>query len=208
MEKTARKPEKLTCFFGKQASEVFALMDGDKPRCRGYAAMFNLLSEDLGGYRVRFAPGMFDRVVPGADCRFLVNHDSNLLFGRTKSETLRLTVDDRGLAFDADPPAKSMLWQHYAEEIIRGDMDGCSLTVDIDDYEWEDLAGEIPVRVVTSVSGLYDVGPVTFPAFTQTSVSASFALEAARAAFDQAREAEARRARRARALFLAVSLGL
>lgn len=193
--------------FGKPNSEVFAVMNDGKPAASGYAAKFNTYSEDLGGFRTTIAPGAFDRVLQaGADCRFLVNHDSNLLFGRTSSGTLRLRADDTGLHFDADPPATAM-WSHYAELITRGDMDGCSFTCDIDIDQW-DFSGATPIRTIQSVSALYDVGPVTFPAFTDTSVSASFALEAARLAESDRIEAAARRRRHARSLFMTVSLGL
>lgn len=209
--KIAKKPERMTCFFGKAGSEVFAVSEGEKTIIRGYAAKFNAFSEDLGGFRTVIAPGTFDRVLPLADCRLLINHDANLLMGRTLSGTLKLSVDDVGLAFEGVPPPTDLA-AHHVESIRRGDMDGSSFTCDIDIDEW-DWSGETPIRTVKSVSALYDVGPVTFPAFVSTSVSASasYALESARR--EQAEhleriEAAARRGRHARALFLMASLGL
>jgi uncharacterized protein len=179
-EKYDKTGDKFTVFFAKPHSEVFAKDVEGKRSCYGYAAKFDVFSQDLGGFYTKFSPGCFDKVLlAGADCRFLVNHDPNLLFGRTKSGTLRLKADDRGLYFEADPPSTS-LWLHYAEEIARGDMDGCSFSCDIEIDQW-DFSGEMPIRTVMSISALYDVGPVSYPAFTQTSVAAKYALDAARA---------------------------
>jgi hypothetical protein len=86
-------------------------------------------------------------------------------------------------------------------------MSGCSFSCDIDVDEW-DWSGETPIRTIQSVAELYDVGPVTFPAFPDTSVSASYALEAARREESERIEAAARRRRRAHVLFQRVSLGL
>lgn len=202
---------KFTCFFAKPHCEAFAITDGERTIIRGYAAKFGAYSEDLGGFRTVIAPGTFDRVLPLADCRFLINHDANLLMGRTSSGTLKLSVDEVGLAFEGVPPSTDLA-AHHVESIRRGDMDGCSFTCDIDIDEW-DWSGETPIRTVKSVSALYDVGPVTFPAFASTSVSASasYALESARR--EQAEhleriEAAARRGRRMRLRYQMVSLGL
>lgn len=173
---------------------------------QGYAAKFGSLSQDLGGYRTTLAPTAFDEVLPGADVRFLVNHDPNQLLGRTKSGTLSLSTDETGLKFTANPP-NTALAQHHIAAINRGDMDGCSFSCDIDDDDW-DFDGPDPVRTINSVSALYDIGPVTFPAFTNTSVEqAKFALEAARSRRSEALEAAVRRGRRIHLLLQLVSLG-
>lgn len=186
--------------------EVFSAGDGQPPVIRGYAALYNVYSEDLGGFRTRIAPGAFDRVVPGADVRLLINHDSNMLMGRTASGTLKLSLTDQGLYFEGQPPQTDFA-AHYLEAIRRGDMSGCSFSCDIDDDEW-DWTGDTPIRTINSVSNLYDVGPVTIPAFSQTSVAASFALEAARREESERIESAARRRRLARLKCQLVSLGL
>lgn len=207
MNKTGKTAEKLTCFFGKPNSEVFAVIEGEKTVIRGYAAKFGTFSEDLGGFRTTIAPGAFDRVIMLADCRLLVNHDPNLLMGRVSSGTLKLTTDATGLHFEGVPPQTDTT-AHYAELIRRGDLDGCSFTCEIDVDQW-DWSGETPIRTIQSVSELYDVGPVTFPAFPDTSVAAdAFSLVAARREESERLEAAARRRRHARALFQRVSLGL
>lgn len=78
---------------------------GTKPGIRGYAAVFNQLSEDLGGFRERVLPGAFkDCLAASPDVRCLFNHDPNAVLGRTKAGTLRLAEDNKGLHFDCDLP--------------------------------------------------------------------------------------------------------
>jgi HK97 family phage prohead protease len=176
---TPKTPEKLVCFFARGDSEVFASEPGQPARIRGYAAKFDRFSHDLGGYRVKIARGAFTDVLATSDARCLVNHDANLLLGRQSSGTLRLFGDDVGLGYECDPP-ESQMTEHYLACIRRGDMDGCSFSCYIDIDQW-DFSGETPIRTIEHVSELLDVGPVTFPAFPDTSV-VSHSLEAARRA--------------------------
>src|SRR5688572_32289789 len=69
----------------------------------GYAAVYNVLSEDLGGYRERIVPGAFASVLD-SDVRALLIHDANEVLGRTKSGTLRLFDEQRGLRSELDLP--------------------------------------------------------------------------------------------------------
>jgi len=145
--------------------------EGEKPIVRGHAAVFNSLSENLGGFREKIAPGAFDEVLDN-DVRVLFNHDSNLILARTKSGTARIGVDETGLPFDYDPGDQS-----YSRDLLmsieRGDVDQCSFgfTVDSDGQTWdEDDDGRV-VRTITKVKRLFDVSPVTFPAYPDTDVA-------------------------------------
>src|SRR2546427_740708 len=74
----------------------------------GYAAIFNSLSEDLGGFRERIRTGAFARAIrEKQDCRALFNHNPNMILGRTRSGTLRLSEDGTGLLFDCNLPDTS-----------------------------------------------------------------------------------------------------
>lgn len=135
----------------------------------GYAAVFNTLSEDMWGFREKIAPGAFSGVLEN-DVRCLFNHDSDHVLGRTAAGTLRLTEDDRGLHMECDLP-DTQCARDLAVSIERGDVSGQSFSFITDSDEWNMQDGT-QVRTITKVGELYDVGPVTFPAYPDTDVAA------------------------------------
>jgi hypothetical protein len=150
---------------------------GDKPGISGHAAVFNQLSEDLGGWRERIMPGAFsDNLSKDPDVRALFNHDPNQVLGRTKSKTLRLKEDDQGLHFDNDMP-DTQVARDLQTSIDRGDIDQCSFGFSVAKQKWSeepdpsDATGRstMVVREVHAAN-LFDVSPVTYPAYTGTDV--------------------------------------
>jgi HK97 family phage prohead protease len=142
--------------------------DTDSPKITGYAALYNSLSEDLGGFREVILPGAFDEVISD-DVRALWNHDDSVVLGRTKSKTLRLWTDNIGLAYEITPPDTQSA-RDVVTLIKRGDIDGSSFGFLIGKDKWEERSGKA-VRVISSFSKLYDVSPVTYPAYTDTQVA-------------------------------------
>jgi uncharacterized protein len=134
----------------------------------GFAAVFNQLSEDLGGFRERILPGAFSRCLgSGADVRCLFNHNPDALLGRTKSGTLRLSEEPAGLYFDCDLP-DTQAGRDVRASIKRGDITQCSFGFTVQGQNWLENG---TIRVLADVD-LFDVSPVTFAAYPQTSVSA------------------------------------
>ena len=129
----------------------------------GYAALYDVLSEDLGGYREKIEQGAFAGVL-GEDVRALLNHDPNEVLGRTKAGTLRLFDDPHGLRFELDLP-DSPLGHNMREAVSRGDLDGASFRFEVGDEAWN---GD--VRTVRSVKALHDVTLATYPAYPAASV--------------------------------------
>lgn len=150
-------------------------VEGDKkPRIVGYASVFNQKSDDLGGFREIVKPGAFTKTIAESDIRALFNHDPNYVLGRKKTGTLELSEDDHGLRIGINPPettwAKDLL-----TSIRRGDIDQMSFGFKTVKDDWEKRDGE-NIRSLAEVR-LFDISPVTFPAYPQTSVEARSKLE-------------------------------
>ena len=137
--------------------------EGKAPKITGHAAVFNSLSEPMWGFREKIATGAFDTILED-DVRALFNHDSNMILGRTKSGTLKLGIDERGLTYEIDPPNTSYS-NDLLESMKRGDVTQSSFGFVIDEDDWhEDEEGRI-IRTIKKVKRLYDVSPVTYPAY-------------------------------------------
>ena len=158
---------------------------GHAPKIRGRAIVYNSRSKDLGGFTEIIQPGAFDHILarqrPKLDVVALWNHDNNQLLGRTTSGTLRLIPDDRGVAFELDPP-DTTLGRDLMTLCRRGDIAGCSFAFTVDhDGERVDTAEDGSMtRYIERASGLFDVSLVVNPAYGTTSVSVR-SIEEARA---------------------------
>lgn len=142
--------------------------DDVKPVIKGYAAVFNKLSEDMG-FREKIEPGAFKNAIGKSDTRALWNHDSNYVLGRVSAGTLRLKEDDQGLYIENDPPDTQWA-RDLMVSIERGDVNQMSFGFIVDADRWEVVDGK-DIRTIMSVRELADVSPVTFPAYPDTSVA-------------------------------------
>lgn len=179
--------------------------DGEPVRLRGHAAVFNELSQDLGGFREMISPGAFTPSAHEDDVRALFNHNPDHVLGRTVAKTLRLAEDDRGLAIEIDLP-ETQLARDIAISIERGDVSQMSFAFRVKPggQEWADTDQGF-VRTLKAVR-LYDVSPVTYPAYLQTDVALRSLGEFTRARSESADadfESERNRAARLRALRMA-----
>ena len=174
------------------------------PKITGYAAVFNRRSQDLGGFLEVIRPGAFRKVIESADIRALFNHDPNFVLGRIKSNTLNLEENTKGLRFEVSPPDSQMIKDLVLEPIKRGDIDGCSFSfrVSVNGEKWQKVNDEMMLREVLEVSDMRDVGPVTYPAYLNTSVSVRSTCEVMNdyLASQRALEADKARLRAQRAL--------
>jgi HK97 family phage prohead protease len=166
------------------AGAVELRMDGDgaeaKRKVRGYAAVFGAESENLGGesYRMfeKIERGAFDAVLKD-DVRALFNHDANLILARSKggAGTLALGVDERGLWYEFEAP-DTQAGRDLLVSLQRGDVDQSSFafTVSREGQKWEEETRDgvtTARRTITKVSRLYDVSPVTYPAYPDASAA-------------------------------------
>lgn len=163
------------------AAELRAIQkDGEPTKIGGHAAKFDSLSEDLGGFRERIAPGAFAKTIQSADIRALWNHDANIVLGRNKSGTLRLMEDSAGLAFEVDMPDTQLVRDMVMGPITRGDVNQCSFGFYTIADKWAKVDGEW-VRTLLECD-LLDVSPVTYPAYNSTDVAARSMADAIRKA--------------------------
>ena len=148
--------------------DVELRVEGDSaaPVAAGYAAVFNRRSVDLGGFVELIHPNAFDRTVQQADVVALWDHDDRHLLGRIASGTLRLSIDERGLAYEVDLP-DTTTGRDVAELLRRGDVRGSSFGFRTLRDEWnQDEDGNV-TRTLLEVS-LIDVSPVARPAYPDT----------------------------------------
>lgn len=142
----------------------------------GYAAVFGEETNIGGMFREVIEKGAFSEAIGRDDVVFLINHEG-LPLARTRSGTLKLYEDDRGLRIETsldpeDPDVKSI-----AGKMRRGDLDKMSFAFFPDVQEWDDT-GDIPLRTIKRAS-LYDVSVVTTPAYQGTEIALR-SLQAAR----------------------------
>jgi HK97 family phage prohead protease len=156
---------------------------------RGYAAVFESESQDLGGFVEIVERGAFDEVM-GSNPDVFGKYNHERVIGRTSSGTMRLMVDDRGLRYEIDPPRAAA---DVVELIERGDVRGSSFAFRSKpaDESWQRDAGGRMIRRIKKFSFLGDAGPVDTPAYlaTETYVSKR-ALEMAQVEVQEAAPAE------------------
>jgi uncharacterized protein len=161
-------------FLDEAASEVRVEVIDGKPRIVGYAAVFNSLSVDLGGFREVIRPGAFASSLANSDARALINHDPNLILGRESARTLRLVEDSRGLRYEIDPPDTTYA-RDLAVSLGRRDISGSSFRFYMFEDQnrgqvWRSEPGGV-IREITEFRAVDDVTIATYPAYPQTEVA-------------------------------------
>lgn len=158
-------PQKLVrSFCLKPDLRIFR--DTSDPKIVGYAAVFNS-STDLGYCTESIDPGAFrDSLARGDDVAALVNHDPNLVLGRTP-KTLSLATDSHGLRCEILPP-DTTIGLDIQKLLDRGDVSQMSFGFYIEDQNI-DRSKDSPLPHVTIMQArLFDVSVVTFPQYDDT----------------------------------------
>ena len=174
--------------------------DATGKRLGGYALKFNRLSQNLGGFVERIAPGALSKTLrDGGDVLCRYQHEDHYILGRTASGTLRLALTDEGLDYEVDLPATS-----YAEDLAalaeRGDVQHGSFAFRTLADEWGFTEQGFPLRTLLEIQ-LVDVAPVVQPAYLDTTSglrslaeSRHLDLDSVRAAAESGQLAEVLRA--------------
>lgn len=138
----------------------------------GYAAVFNRDAE-FQDWRMteRIAPGAFAKTIKDGDVRMLWNHNTDFVLGRTTSNTLALAEDKEGLSFDGTPPDTQLVRDMVLTPIERGDVSQMSFGFRVVKEQWMyDEEKDWLTRTLLELR-LYEISPVTFPAYAETEVS-------------------------------------
>lgn len=179
------KPE-LRYLSAAEVRAVGGTNDKDPARIEGYAVVYNAIAE-LPGFRERVLPGACKRAVDeGQDVVCLFNHNTSIVLGRTSAGTLRLREDPKGLFFSCDIPETQGGRDAYTS-IKRKDVRGCSFAFLLPGdgkaaqswYEEKGSDGKYFIQRDIRDMDMQDVSPCTYPAYSQTEISArSYAAEA------------------------------
>lgn len=169
-----------------------------KGRITGRPIVYNSLT-DIGYFYEQIAPGALDHT-DLRDVRLLINHDTSripLARSRRNNEnsTMQLIPVVEGMDFRADIDIENNAEARALYSAIeRGDISGMSFMFIIDGEEWTDLDTDKPTRTITSISKVYEISAVTFPAYEDTSINVQRsldkeALDSALATLESEREA-------------------
>lgn len=163
-----KMPKKETRTFNITGLETKDGIEGEPNVISGYAAVFNSKTIIGDWFEEIISPGAFSKTIASGDVRALFNHDWGNVLGRTKSGTLKLEEDDRGLKFEVDLPNTSVA-RDLKESMQRGDINQCSFGFYPTEETW-DYSNEPALRTINEVE-LFEVSVVSLPAYDDTEVS-------------------------------------
>lgn len=141
----------------------------------GIAAVVNSVT-DLGYFEEVINTGAFDNALAkDYDIRCLFNHEADLILGRTKADTCKVFVNgDGNLEYTWVPDYENPTHMSVVRSIMRGDITQSSFAFTIKEQNWSESEkyGSMGKRSITMVDTLYDVSPVTYPAYEDTEADA------------------------------------
>lgn len=152
-----------------------ATVDEESRHVEGYALLFDVDSKPMWGGDLieRIAPTALDGVLERSDVLCLMNHDERrgvLARWRMGEGSLSLTVDEKGLRYAFDAPNTS-LGDELVEALRRGDIAESSFAFTVEKDNWERKEDGTYVRTIVQIEQLYDVSPVYYPAYEDTTVA-------------------------------------
>ena len=141
----------------------------------GIAAVINSVT-DLGYFEEVIMAGAFDNALSkDYDIRCLFNHEAELILGRTKANTCKVFVNgDGNLEYTWVPDYENPTHMSVVRSIMRGDITQSSFAFTIKEQNWSESTkyGTMGKRTIKVIEDLYDVSPVTYPAYEETEADA------------------------------------
>lgn len=144
--------------------------DGEKLLIEGYFAVFDSNYEIAPGMSESIRSGAFSDTISG-DIRALINHDTTLVLGRTKANTLELREDSHGLWGHITINPNDGDAMNLYERVKRGDVDQCSIGFNIRSEDTE-ISPDGDVHWTITGVDLFEVSCCTFPAYEETNIAA------------------------------------
>lgn len=149
--------------------KVESRAEGEAEYFEGSAANIGEVA-DLGWFTEEIMPGAFDEVLSD-DVRGLFNHDPDQILGRTVSKTMVLSVENNALRYRILYNPNDPDHVRVMQKVKRGDVSQSSFSFDVKDAKWSTKNGK-DHRQIYKFQKLYDVAPVTYPAYENTTVAA------------------------------------
>lgn len=133
----------------------------------GYGSIWNSRSENLGGFYEYISPDAISQeTIEKSDVRALINHNPDLVLARSTAGNLSLSVDEKGLRYEFSIPETSY-GKDLAINMKNGNINQSSFAFTVGSDEWSTDEDGNDIRTITSIEKLYDVSPVTYPAYSQ-----------------------------------------
>lgn len=142
--------------------------EGEEKFFEGYAFIYETRA-DVGEFTEEISRGAADDVM-NDDVRALFNHDPNIVLGRTKSGTLKITSDQRGMRYQIKYNPNDSDHVNLRERIGRGDVSESSFAFRKAEDKWEMRDGRRH-RTVKKFKRLIDVSPVTYAVYNDATVA-------------------------------------
>ncbi|WP_261798870.1 HK97 family phage prohead protease [Bacillus amyloliquefaciens] len=140
--------------------------DSEASKITGYGAVFNTPADIGGMFTEIIAPGAFAKALSSqSDVRALFNHNWDYVLGRTRSGTLTLEEDARGLKFTVTPPATQWA-DDLRSSMLRGDITQCSFGFNVTKEDWN--YDTVPATRTIQEVQLFEISVVSLPAYEET----------------------------------------
>ncbi|MCE7071997.1 HK97 family phage prohead protease [Dyadobacter sp. CY327] len=165
-------------------SEVRAVeIEGGGYQIPGKGIVFNQRSQKLGWFVEIIDPRALDEA-DMSDIVATYNHDMNYVLGRSTNNTLSYTIDSEGLNYVITPPDNQTIRDIVLAPIIRRDVTGSSFMFSVANRgdDWEEQPDGLVIRYVRKIDTVFEFGPVTMPAYRQTTTDAQ---QVAKRSFDE-----------------------
>ncbi len=182
--RTTERLQRAFAFSNESKPAVATDASSANRRLAGHAAVIGqptIIGEGPNSFVEVVEFGAFENCLQD-DVVFLMDHKGSPM-ARTSSNTLTLSVDERGLRFDASI-ANTTAGNDLMELVRRGDVNAMSFSFSIAEESWSVIKDDgdfkgMDLRKIKKIGRLYDVSAVTFAAYPQTDVGLRSKLAAA-----------------------------